>query len=263
MSKIILYYITHSTEKLRAKYAVKSLKMIRKYNSNIDIRIILSLPTPNQIMYNKYLIELQNQYDNIKCYEIENTKYIDFGKYLWATNHYFEFKKQYHQSTTEKVYFINDSVIITNDISKFFKNNNCDLYGFLDSYEFIYHYQSYAFGINVSSLYIFSQFIQNFINKYEHDNKDCLYSEVRIELEINMRQYFVNQGLSTDCYIKVPHGTGFIYGSKSIYKKLIKDNGLCLIKYNVLSQHWTFDPPDFIKKQLHNFTHLHLHLQLP
>ena len=262
MSKTVLYYITHSTEKLRAKYAVKSIKMIMKYNTNIDIRIILSLPTLGQTMYmyNKYLIDLQTKYDNVKCYEIENTKYIDFGKYLWATNHYLEFDFK-NQNQLDKVYFINDSVIITDNISKFFKKNSCDLYGFLDSYEFIHHYQSYAFGININSLHIFSQFIQNFIDKYGNVNgngngngNECLYAEVRMELEVKMKQYFLDHGLVTDCYIKVPIGTGFIYGSKTIYKKLIQDSGLCLIKYNVLSRHWKFDPPNFIKKQLSNLT---------
>lgn len=259
MAKIVLYYITHSTEKLRAKYSVKSLKMILKYNSNIDIRIILSSSVQTQTMYNKYLIRLQNKYDNIKCYEIENTKYIDFGKYLWATNHYFEFNPKNQQNDShDKVYFINDSVIIADDISRFFAKNSYDLYGFLDSYEFMHHYQSYAFGINITALHIFSQFIQNFINKYDVSDIDnhCLYAEVRMELEVNMKQYFLDNGLKTDCYIKVPAGTGFIYGGKTIYKKLMEDCRLCLIKYNVLSQHWKFKPPDFIKKQLHNLNEM-------
>lgn len=245
-----LYYITHSVDKLKTKYSVNSLKVIMTYVKNININIVMS----RNADYNKYLYQLQSKYEsvqnNIKCYEIENNKYIDFGKYQWSARHYTMTNNNEFENIN-KVYFMNDSVIVTGDISSFFKYNSYQLYGFLDSYVYNYHYQSYAFGISSECINIFISFIQKFVDKYACVNKECLYTEVINELEMRMYSYFNDNKLSTDCYIKVPDGIGFIYGSKKKYKALIK-NGLYLVKYNVLSQHWKFTPPEFVNKQLRN-----------
>lgn len=238
----ILFYIAHPNTKYKGKYARKTIKkLLSWYHDSFNIYII----TSKDLKYNKYLSSIENI--NVKYIELQNNNLIDFGKYYYAAKNLLNEPWGTINSvdTIEWVYFMNDSVILTGQIDKFFKNNrkDIDLLGILDSYEIEYHYQSYLFCINFSKINIFIEFIESYISLYGYEEKDKLF--IIENLEIKLAAQFPKK----DCIIKVKEGTGYIYNSN--YSKYVSE-GLNLIKMSRVHDRLNDKDklPSFLRKML-------------
>lgn len=207
----ILFYIAHPNTKHKGKYGRRTIKkLLSWYDMNIHII------TSKDLEYNKYLSRIEHV--RVKYIEIENNNLIDFGKYYHGAKNLLG-----EYSEAKWIYFMNDSVILTGRIDKFFQNdrNDIDLLGMLDSYEIDYHYQSYLFGIKSDKIKIFIEFVENYIEKNGYGEQEKMYIIENLEVKL------ASQFPAKDCIVKVTEGTQYIYNGN--YSKYVSQ-GLNLIK---------------------------------
>ena len=147
--------------------------------SNMDKVVINSTNLP----YNPVVADICIRYKNMKYYEIENTKLADFGKWVYVLENLVDY------NLYDYIILTNDSYIIHNSINHFFNlifKYNLDLYGYTDSSEIKYHYQSYLFGLRKEVIPIFL----NNIN-YLKEKINCFW-DVVLNYEVNICDWFKN-----------------------------------------------------------------------
>jgi len=183
---------------------------------NNDIIIINS----SDALYNAEL--KKNTLDKItKYYEVPNDKaLLDFGKWIYILNNY-------NYTNYDYIVFSNDSIIISGNIYPFFNNmisTSVDLYGYNDSTQIRYHYQSYLFGLKTSKTYI----LNKLINEKKHLIKDI--DSLVHNTELLMTDYFTNN----DCFLKIgnisSHKGKNIYFENDTFYKFLFNAGLLPLK---------------------------------
>lgn len=160
---------------------LSAIKNNLKYFSfnNMDKIVINSTNLP----YNKTVSDICSRYNNMKYYEIENSKLVDFGKWVHVLQNLIDY------NSYDYIILTNDSYIIHNSINHFFNlmyKYNVDLFGYNDSSELKYHYQSYLFGLRKDVVPIFINKINSSIVKI-----NCFW-DVVLNYEINMCDWFSN-----------------------------------------------------------------------
>ena len=177
----------HTTNNIKYNVSINNISLIQKYLSDIVI-----IDSKNECMAEK----LKNEFiDNKKVKDyiyIDNNNYFDFGKWIYylENNNYDEY---------DYILFINDSIILTEDIHNYFIyiNNimpdNINLYGYNDSTQIKYHYQSYLFLIKTT---IINKFI-NFFN----GKKDLIVDLESLIYNIELNLHTIDNNI--DCFIKI------------------------------------------------------------
>jgi hypothetical protein len=150
--------------------------------NNIDIIIVNSKEYKNMYDFN-----FSGFIKNV--FYVENDKYYDFGKWYHVINNI-----DYNEYTN--IIFINDSIILTNNINNYFlniDNNNYDLYGFNNSLEITEHYQSYIFSIKNTA-------IPKFVEMFEkHKNQIVNFNDIIRYYEFGLFETFLNKS----CYLNL------------------------------------------------------------
>jgi hypothetical protein len=212
--KLLLLMATHTDNELRFKNILNTLNY---FNPKVmDIMIANS----KSLQYNN---RLSNYYKskNISYYEIENNCFYDFGKWIYLLS-------QIDYSSYDFIFFINDSFIIQKPIAHFINiaiKSNKELYGYNDSTQENYHYQSYFFCIR-------SDAINKFINMYNSKiNLIKTQHDVIQNFELKMINYFS----SYDCYLKIGNfslhqGQNIFFTNDFLYKILKNNTFLPFVK---------------------------------
>lgn len=207
--KLLLLTATHTDNELRFTTILNTMNYFDTKTMDIMVANSKSL---------KYSDELTTYYKskNIAYYEIENNSSIDFGKWIYLLS-------QIDYSLYDYVFFINDSFIIENTITHFINlaiKSNTELYGYNDSTEENYHYQSYFFSVR-------SDAINKFIDMY-NSKKNLIKTphDVIQNYELKMIDYFS----SHNCYLKIGNffllkGVNIFFKSDFLYE-ILKKNGL-------------------------------------
>jgi len=207
--KLLVLMATHTDNELRFKTILNTTNYFDTNTMDIMVANTKSL---------KYSDKLINYYKskNIAYYEIENDCCYDFGKWIYLLS-------QIDYSLYDYVFFINDSFIIEKPVTHFINlaiKSNSELYGYNDSTQENYHYQSYFFCIR-------SDAINKFIDMY--NSKKNL-----IKTQRNVIEYFelkmINYFSSHDCYLKIGNlflhkGLNIFFTSDFLYG-ILKKNGL-------------------------------------
>jgi hypothetical protein len=153
-------------------------------------------------------------------YEIPNDNYFDFGKWVYVL-------KNYDISNYNFIVFINDSFIIRSPINHYYNLLsiiNKELYGYTDSCDYEYHYQSYLFAVKK---YVVPRFVAFFESK---KNKINCFEDVITNLEVKMAAFFQ----SRDCFLKLTNNPQYkgniFFVSDTLYKRLFLNKLLPFIK---------------------------------
>lgn len=181
--KKILVLVACNTSSIFKKECIKHTLSYFK-NECTDIVVANSINLP-------YNLEMKAHFNanNIKYYEVENYLSLDFGKWVYLLNNT-------NYTLYDLVIFINDSIILTHNINPFINlsiKHNGELYGYNDSYECNYHYQSYLFSIKPMAIYKFI----NMVNEKLH--MITYVSDVIFYYEIKLISWFNNP----DCFLKI------------------------------------------------------------
>lgn len=159
-----------------------------KFNTILNNMTFLDYSCIDKILINStntnyatQFLEICNNYKNTKYYEIENTTYLDFGKWLYVL------ETLININDYDYIILKNDSFIIHDNINHFFNliyKNNTELYGYNDSTQDNYHYQSYLFSIKKKS-------VNKFIEKIKNPNVNIKTQRDVIEnFELSMTKWF-------------------------------------------------------------------------
>jgi hypothetical protein len=212
--KLLLLMATHTDNELRFKNILNTLNYFNPKVMDIMIANSKSL---------KYNNTLSNYYKSmgISYYELENNCCYDFGKWIYLLS-------QIDYSSYDFIFFINDSFIIEKPVAHFINiaiKSNKELYGYNDSTQENYHYQSYFFCIRSDS-------INKFINMYNSKmNLIKTQRDVIEHFELKMITYFS----SYDCYLKIGNfslhkGQNIFFTNDFLYKILKNNTFLPFVK---------------------------------
>jgi hypothetical protein len=228
--KNLVIIACHTNNNLKYTVLKNNIKYFEK--DNMDIILI------NSTEYEKYYdYSISNKI--IDTIFIDNSVTIDFGKWIYVL------ENRDYVTNYKNIIFTNDSYIIVNEIDDFFEKinkNNYDLYGYNDSSEIKYHYQSYLFAVNTTKL-------PNLLKLFhDHHHKINSTQDAIIFYEINLINYFQNK----NCHLKITHltnGNNVFFRSDNVYENLLKKKLLPFIKIKRL---FYADPnkiliPNFIK----------------
>ena len=213
--KILVVIACHINNNLRL-ISLKSIMYFLSRVKNIDIIIVNSTNTP----FAGYIKETF-QGKILNYFEINNDNYFGFSKWEYGI-------VNTDIINYEFVTFINDSIILHSDITHFFdytRFKNVDLYGYNDSSQVDYHYQTYLFSIKVTALHIFIKMIR------ENKKNINSYLETVLNYEVKLPCYFNNK----DCFLKIAHlplhrGKNIYHDNDLLYFKLKKSGLLPISK---------------------------------
>jgi len=184
--KILGLIANHTCNNIKYNISLNNINLIHKYLNNICIIDTINEEYGNKLYNNLKNLSIINNY-----FFIENDSYFDFGKWIYAL-------KNINYTDYDYILLINDSIILCNEINNFFIylnniNNDINLYGYNDSSQIKYHYQSYLFAINTRIVNKFINFIESKKNLI-FDLQSLIYS-----VELNLCEIDKNH----DCFIKI------------------------------------------------------------
>lgn len=218
--KYLTIIACHSNSKLKYDNLINNINFL-SFECN-DIVVINS----NNLENNKNIRDFCAD-KKINYIEIDNEPTYDFGKWVYVL-------KNTDISKYDFIVFTNDSFIIHNQIHHFYNlisKITVELYGYNDSTENGYHYQSYLFSLSKNAI---DKFIHMFDSKKNIiKNQD----DVINEYELQMINFFN----SNDCFLKI--GCEFYHKTLNIfftndyfYHFLFKNNLLPFTKIKKITQ---------------------------
>ena len=223
--KILGIFANHTTNMIKYNITLNNISILKKHLTNIII-----IDTIDQEYGIKLEKDFKNDIDNnsfiIKYLFIKNDNYYDFGKWIYVL----KTLNQNKLNEYDYILFINDSIIITENIKNYFiyLNNHVsdkiNLYGYNDSTQIKYHYQSYFFSIK---RVIINKFIKFFESK---KNKIFDLESLVKNVELNICEIDPNH----DCLIKIGNDynmTKNIYWENEVlYKFLLAKDIFAIFK---------------------------------
>lgn len=213
--KVLTIMACHTNNDIKYKTTLNNLKFLMFHNN--DIVVINSSNESHSNMLREKLTQIP-----IHSYiEIPNNNCLDIGKWCHVLN-----KINYLQY--DFVVFTNDSFIIQSPINHFFNcmmKTNVELYGYNDSTQINYHYQSYLFGVKSNVVIkLITLFLKRrpFLSTYE---------TVVENIELKLVTIFG----SKDCFLRIgslPSNKkhNIFFNNDTLYKKLLKTQLLPFIK---------------------------------
>ena len=218
--KILTIIACHTNSEIKYKTVMNNIKYLTFVNN--DIIIINSIRESHSEKLKSALSGKVKEY-----FEISNNSHLDIGKCCHVLQR-FDYRKY------DYVVFTNDSFIIFSPISHFFNkmiNSNLELYGYNDSTQIKYHYQSYLFGVKNTAVF---KLIRLYNSKKHLLNS---YYEVVRHIELNLVETFKTIG----CFLQLSKLRShkklniFIENDK-LYMKLFKYNLLPFVKLKRLQR---------------------------
>jgi hypothetical protein len=218
--KLLVLIATHVNSDLKLNTIKKTIEFLNFNCVNITVANTKSLELNN--LFSDFCKK-----NNVSYNEVENDSTYDFGK--WA---YLLSKIDY--SLYDFIFFTNDSFIIEKPITHFINltiKKNVELYGYNDSTQRNYHYQSYLFSIRSNAIY---KFIQMFNSKKHLINDQ---EDVVTNYELKMIDNFFTH----DCFLKIGYisfhkGLNIFFTSDYLYEKLNSVGILPFIKIKRILQ---------------------------
>ena len=216
--KILTIIACHSNNELRYNTVLNNLHYLQFINNDVII-----VNSQNE-EYSKRLREKVETF--VKSYiEIPNDSCLDIGKWCRGL-------REYDYTGYDFVVFINDSFIIKNSIRHFFNKmikKNVELYGYNDSSQICYHYQSYLFGVKQDAVI---KLIKHFLIKKPILNS---YMDVVSNIELKLTNIFETK----DCFLKIAKlrshkGKNIYFNNPTLYNTLYSTGLLPFIKLKQL-----------------------------
>jgi hypothetical protein len=174
----------HSNSQLKIDTIKKNLRYFAFENCH---KIVINSENTD---FTKQLKEITGRHNNTTYYEIPNNNYIDFGKWVHVLSHLVNYNEY------DYIVLTNDSYTIHNSINHYLNlaaKYNLELFGYNDSTEVKYHYQSYLFILRKDA-------VPTFINRVSVPglviNRPY---DVVLNYEVNMTEWFSTH----KCFLKI------------------------------------------------------------
>jgi len=251
---ILAIFSNHTSNLTKYYLSINNIDILKKYISKFYI-----IDT-NDVKYNNKVIDYyRNDEKFIGSFLIPNDNYYDFGKWIHVLNNI-------SYDSFDYILFVNDSIIINNDIEKYFNfmeyklNKDTKIYAYNDSSQIEYHYQSYFFSLHKS-------IIPNLIKLFDEKKKDI---NDMLSLIMNMEMNLINLDKNHDSYIKIANtiniSKNIFWHNDFLYDSFLRCHTFAILKLkkiyefqqeyclnNMLND--TFDPSFYREYyDLHNYT---------
>jgi hypothetical protein len=210
--KFLTIIATHVNSDIKYSTLLNNIKLL-SFDSN-EIVVINS----SNLNYN--IKDFCNS-KNITYFEIDNDSTYDYGKWVYAL-------ETINYTNYDYIVLTNDSYIIHSPIHHFYNltaKNNVELYGYNDSTQNGYHYQSYLFSLR-------SDVIQKFIDIFK-SKKNIINSQQDVinEFELKITSFFN----SYNCFLKIGNlfenkTRNIFFNNDKLYYKLFINNLLPFTK---------------------------------
>jgi len=208
----------HTTNNIKYNVSINNISLIQKY-----LKDIIIIDSKNESMAEK----LKNEYvenNKVKDYiYVENNNYFDFGKWIF-------YLENHNYNEYDYILFLNDSVILTEDIHNYFiyinniMSDDINLYGYNDSTQIKYHYQSYLFLIKTN---IINKFIDFFNQK-----KNLVVDLESLIHNVELNLHTIDNNI--DCFIKIGNEynleKNLYWENDSLYSYLLSNNIFGIMK---------------------------------
>jgi hypothetical protein len=216
--KILLLVANHTCNNIKYNISLNNISIMKNFVNNIVIIDTIG-ERYSKLLYN----DLKKDDKIINYFFINNDNYFDFGKWIFALN-------KIDISNYDYILFLNDSILITNEIKNYFHyidnlmGENIDLYAYNDSTQIKYHYQSYLFLLKRENI---NRFIDFFENKKPliHDLISLVHN-----VELNITEIYDNH----DVFLKIGEeynkSKNLYWENEELYQYLISKNIFALIK---------------------------------
>jgi hypothetical protein len=207
----------HTCNNIKYNISLNNISLIKKYLKNIVI-----IDSKDESYAEDLYFELKNDSKIKDHLFIENNSYYDFGKWIFAL-------ENINYKNYDYILFLNDSIILTENINNYFHYienvmDNVNIYGYNDSTQIQYHYQSYFFLLNIS---IINKFINFFYNKKKLivDLESLIYN-----VELNLHTIDDNR----DCFLKIGNdynmSKNLYWENEVLYQYLLSKNIFGIMK---------------------------------
>jgi len=230
--KILCIFSNHTSNMIKYNISLSNISILKKFVTNIII-----VDSIEEEYGNKLCKDFEDDPILLKYFLIKNDNYYDFGKWTYVLKLLTESKNSKNESNNsysidnyDYILFVNDSIVINNNIENYFiylNNNvsqNINLYAYNDSTQIKYHYQSYFFSIKTCITNKFISFFESKKSKI-HDLESLVHN-----VEINLCEI----DPSHDCLIKIGNEynmTKNIYWENEVlYKFLLSKQIFALLK---------------------------------
>lgn len=165
----------------------------------------------SNVKYGNQLKTALSKINNIDYYEISNNSKLDIGKWMY-------YIQEQYENNFDYIIFTNDSIIIVDTIFPYFHSmvkSGSQLYGYNDSSQCKYHYQSYLFAVKADSLSILKNHYNNVYSKLTN------YNAVVAHIELKLVDIFPIK----DCFLKIAYLPGhknenIFFSNDVLYEKL-------------------------------------------
>jgi len=183
--KFLVVIATHTDSEIKRSSIRDNIIYLRQ-NNNLEFAVINSSDIDgNEEMKDYY------EYNDIEYYEIPNDKAYDFGKWYHVLKEKMLSLKDY-----DYVVLTNDSYVLSSSLSYFFNlciEKDVEIYGYNDSDEDKYHYQSYLFALKSSAVSIFCSFVESKLKTLK--NQVDVINQCELKLLDKFNTY--------DCFLKI------------------------------------------------------------
>jgi hypothetical protein len=171
--------------------STKKLEVIRNNLQYFDyLNVDKIIINTSELNLENKLSETCSRFLNTTYYEIPNSSYYDFGKWIYALRNVVKINEY------DYIVLTNDSFIIHSSINHFLNLtaiHNVEIYGYNDSTQTRFHYQSYLFSLRKDAVKIF---IDNVMDKNVIITSQ---QDVIDNFEVKMTDWFV----SKNCFLKI------------------------------------------------------------
>jgi len=175
--KYMVVFACHCDTQLKLETIRKNLRYFAFENMH---KIVINT---TGLQYSDSVSEICDRHNNTKYVEIDNSGYYDFGKWIHVLKNLFSYNDY------DFIVFTNDSFIIHDSINHFFNlasKHNVELFGYNDSTQNGYHYQSYLFILKKDA-------VDTFINRVDNPNLSIKnQDDVINNFELKMTNWFRN-----------------------------------------------------------------------
>ena len=221
----ILTLIACHTNNVAKVNIIKNNIMYFQALPNNDIVVINSFDSKYHKDIKEYLEKVGR---TVKYYGILNASTLDCGKWM------FYLQNHYRANTYRHVIFTNDSFLIRGDLQSYYLSlihKNVDLFGYNDSTQVRYHYQSYLFTLKHTAIKRFVMYYKRIKHKLKG------YQSVVDNIELRLTDIFRNK----DCFVKIGmlpsnRGRNIFFNNDSLYLQLYNDKTLPFIKLKRIVQ---------------------------
>jgi hypothetical protein len=205
--KYLVVMACHCYSELKLNKIRQNLKFFAF--QNVDKIVINS----SNLSYGNNLSEICGKHNNTKYCEIPNSSYYDFGKWIHVL------KNEVNFNNYDYIILTNDSFIIHSSINHFLNltfKYNVELYGYNDSTQIRYHYQSYLFSLRKDAVQIFIDKVSN-LNLQIKNKQDVIDN-----FEIAMTDWFSTK----KCFLKIANSNDNIFFTNDKHYAILKKSGL-------------------------------------